>query len=83
MGIAVAARTVGEFGAMGGRYMAGAALGHQLRPILFNRAIGVESGVAVFALELVAAAIIFQIAIDTDMALATLDGSQGHRLGSI
>ena len=63
--------------------MAVAAFGHQLLPVLLGRVVCVKSGVAFFALQLVTPAIIFNVAIDTDMALAALNRSKGFRFGGV
>ena len=63
--------------------MAVAAFRHQLLPVLLGRIVSMKSGVAFFALQLVTPAFIFNVAIDTDMALAALNRSKGFRFGDV
>lgn len=82
MGVVMASVTLGDFLAMG-KQVAIPAFGHQLIPVVLDRAVGMKVLVTFLALELMPAAIFFKIVIKTAVALSALNRRKRRRFSQI
>lgn len=82
MGVVMASIALGDLFAMR-KQVAIPAFGHQLIPVVLDRAVGMKILVAFLAFELMPAAIVFKIVIQTAVALAALNRRQRFGIGRI
>lgn len=79
VGVGVTLKTMGELLAMRGLFVTAEALGHQLRPVVFDRIVIMKLEVATVAIKLVLSAGLFEIFENISMALAALGYGEGRR----